>query len=296
MAIVTPVVVACAALAAAGAALVAGALTDTASPERRGVPGPDVRAWGRRAAAGAAGGLAAGAAVWWATGWPVAGGWAALAGAVAPTMAGRGRGRRADQARTEAVARWARMLADQVRVGADLATAVRVSARLAPAPLAPALGRLARRLPIEGPAPALGALADELADPMADLVAAALVMAMTRPTGRVADLLGELARSCEEQAAMRGRVETDRRRVRTVVRGSALAIFGWLVAIFVLSGHYFDPYTSASGQAMLVVVGAAFAAGVWGLARMDTLAAPPRLLLARPDLVAGDPARPGVRR
>jgi Flp pilus assembly protein TadB len=278
--VVAPVTIAVlveAVLAAAGVA----ALVWAASPDGPAAISPDRAAGLRRVGAGAASGAAAGVVVGVATGWPVAGAWAAVAGFAAPAVLAKGRGRRAQTARVDAVARWARMIADQVRVGADLGTALRLSARHAPAPLAAALDRLARALVSDGPEVALARFADQLADPMADLVAGALTMAMTRPTGHVADLLAELARACEEQAGMRLRIEADRRRVRTVVRASAVAIGGWLAAIFALSGHYFDPYTTASGQLMLVIVGGAFAAGTWGLVRMDTVSAPPRLMLNR---------------
>src|SRR5438094_111914 len=66
--------------------------------------------------------------------------------------------------------------------------------------------------------PALRAFADDLADPTADLVVAALVVAAGTHAGRLGDLLGALARAARDEATMQLRVEAGRARTRTAVR------------------------------------------------------------------------------
>jgi Flp pilus assembly protein TadB len=234
-----------------------------------------VRAWAARVVVG----VVAGGAVWAVTGWPAAAGWVGLLASWLPSLAGRGRAQRAEADRVEALARWTEMLRDQVRVGGDVAQAVTGAARVAPGPIARPAERLAGRLAVGETAVALAAFAAEVDDPMAEVVAAALTMAMSRPTGRLADLLGELARAIREQASVRLRVEADRRRLRTVTWGVLAAVGGWLTVIYVLSGRYLSAYDGAAGQAVLLVAGGAFAAGLTALARMDRLASLPRLAL-----------------
>jgi Flp pilus assembly protein TadB len=235
-----------------------------------------LRAVGPRAASG----VGAGGLVWVVTGWPVAGLWVGLLAGWLPSLAGRSRARRADADRVEAVARWAEMVRDQVRVGADVAQAITGAAVVAPEPIAGPAARLGRRISVGDTDEALAGFADELNDPMGDVLAVALAMALSRPTGRLSDLLGELARATREQASVRLRVETDRQRLRTVTWGVLVAVAGWLTAIYVLSGRYLAAYDSATGQAVLLIAGGAFAAGLAGLARMDRVAVGPRLSLS----------------
>ena len=224
--------------------------------------------------------VAVGGLVWAVTGWPAAGLWVGVLAGWLPSLAGRGRARRAETGRVEAVARWAEMVRDQVRVGADVAQAIAGAAAVAPESIAGPAGRLARRLSGGDTAAALAVFAAEVDDPMADVVAVALAMAVSRPTGRVSDLLGELSRATREQASVRLRVEADRARLRTVTWGVLVAVGGWLSAIYVLSGRYLAVYDRPIGQAVLLLAGAAFAAGLGGLARMDRVAAGSRLALS----------------
>ena len=224
-------------------------------------------------------GALVGAAVGGATGWPAAGLWSAALVAWLPSLARRGRERRATVARVEAVARWAEMLRDQVLVGADLAQAVRGSARVAPAPIAPAVQALDARLAVMEPAEALAAFAAEVDDPMAELLAAGLRFSLTRRTAKLADLFAEVARTTREQASMRRGIEAERRRLRTVVWGALSAVTAWLVLIYLLSGAYLAPYDTGRGQAVMFLAGAAFAGGLAALSKMDRIGAPVRLHL-----------------
>ena len=206
-----------------------------------------------------------------ATGWPVAGLWVGALGFAGPSLLGVNRRRARDVERIEAVATWAEMLRDQAVAGADLAQAVQVSAGHAPPALAEPVARLAIRLRRQSPEEAFRAFALEVADPTADLVAAALTVAFTGQARRVGDVLATLAVSAREQASMRLRVERDRARVRTVARSTGAVVIGWTVLVYLISGRFFATYSTLTGELVLTVIGGLFAIGILGLARLDRL-------------------------
>ena len=211
------------------------------------------------------------------TGWPVA---AVLIGALAaalPSMVG-GRAQREQQlAKIEAVAAWAEMLRDTVAAGSGLSEALRATAPVAPAPLRPAVEGLSVRMDRGDVVTALRWFGDEVADPMADLVVAALTMAATEQARRLGDLLGTLAAATREQAAMRLRVEASRARTRTVSAAVAGIAAASAVGFLMFDRSYLQPYDTAVGQLVLAGVGGCFGMAFWLLARMGRIPNPPRL-------------------
>jgi tight adherence protein B len=205
------------------------------------------------------------------TGWPVAGLWVGALGFATPSLLGVNQRRSREVERIEAVAVWAEMLRDQAAAGADLAQAVQVSAGHAPPVLAQPVARLAIRLRRQPPEEAFREFSREVADPTADLVASALTVAFTGQARRVGDVL---AASAREQASMRLRIERDRKRVRTVARGTGGVVIGWTVLVYLISGRFFATYSSFTGQLVLLLVGGLFAVGIAGLARLDRLPGP----------------------
>lgn len=231
--------------------------------------------WWWRAPLGAVVGLA----VWAVTGWPAAGWWCGWAAAWVPSLVFRSRGRAGEMARAMAVARLAGMMRDQVVVGADVAQAVRGSVELAPSVIAPAVRDLADRLGTEDPGEALAAFADQVDDPMAEMLAASLRFAFTRRTGKLADLFDELAKGTEAQVTMRRSIEKDRRRLRGMTWKVMGVVSVWLVGIYLWSGSYLAPYDGFTGQVVMAGVGAVLAGGLVGLSRMDRIGMPARLRL-----------------
>ncbi|HET9732293.1 MAG TPA: hypothetical protein VFP54_06410 [Acidimicrobiales bacterium] len=260
----------------------------------RGAPGRPVRAardLGRQLE-GRAGWLAAagGAAVLVgaATGWPVA---ALLAGAgvwAVPKLFVESKEQAAVIAQVEAVAGWAEMLRDTMAGAAGLEQAIAASAPVAPLPIRAEVAALAARAERDRLGTALRAFADELADPTADLVVAALLLASEHQAGRLGELLGTLASSARDQATMRLRVEAGRARTRTSVKVIVGVTSGLALFLAVLNHGYLSPYSSPTGQLVLGLVGCLFAAGFAWLARMSRPARPARLLRAqaRPALEA----------
>jgi hypothetical protein len=205
------------------------------------------------------------------TGWPVAGLWVGALGFAAPSLLGVNQRRAQQVERIEAVAVWAEMLRDQAAAGADLVQAVQVSAGHAPPALAQPVARLAIRLRRQPPEEAFREFSREVADPTADLVAAALTVAFSGQARKVGDVLATLAVSAREQASMRLRIERDRKRVRTVARGTGAVVVGWTVLVYLISGRFFATYSTFTGQLVLLLVGGLFAVGIVGLARLDRL-------------------------
>jgi tight adherence protein B len=212
------------------------------------------------------------------TRWPVGALLAAGAGAMLPGLAGGRAARQAAVASAEAIAAWSEMLRDTLAGAAGLEQAIVASAPVAPAPIRPQVLALATRLDRQPLAPALEAFADDLADPTADLVVAALMLASRTQARRLGDLFGALARAARDDATMRLRVEAGRARTRTsarIVVGATLAMAAGLV---VTNRGYLAPYSSALGQLVLAGVGGLFAAAFWSLGRMARIQEPQRLL------------------
>lgn len=202
------------------------------------------------------------------TGWPVG---AVLAGAAAAVSLGVIGGRAvrgAVIAKIEAIATWAEMLRDTVAAGAGLAEAIRASAAVASALIAGSVRALSLRMEWGRLVPALRAFADDVADPMADLIVAALILAALEQARRLGELLGALAAAIREQVVMRMRVDASRARTRsaaTAVTGISLfAAIGFLA----FDRPFLDVYDIAEGQFAFALIGLCFATAFYLLVWM----------------------------
>jgi tight adherence protein B len=236
------------------------------------------RAWRRTARRLPAAGVTA-AAVAVLTGWPVAALLSVPAVLALPGVLGPDRGHAAAVARVQAIASWAEMLRDTLAAAGGLEQAILATAPIAPPPLAPAVRALAedlrrgRRL-----ADALDALAADLADPTADLVVAALQLAAAGQATDLAELLGALAASARDHAAMQQRLAAARARTRTTVRIITATTLALAAVLAAADRSYLAAYNTATGQLVLLAVGALFATGLAWLARLARLDHPGRLL------------------
>ncbi|MCQ4084392.1 type II secretion system F family protein [Streptomyces sp. RB6PN25] len=213
------------------------------------------------------------------TDWPVASVLAALAAGVLPKLVGPDRAARARTERLEAVAVWAEMLRDTLSAAAGLEQAILATAPLAPDALRPHTTALATRIERgEALGASLRLFGQEVGDPVVDVVAVALVMAAERQARKLADLLGSLAASTREQVAMRLKIDASRARVRTSVRVVTGTTLGMAAGLMVLNRPYLQPFSGLTGQLMLTVVGALFAAGFAWLARIAHIPDEPRIL------------------
>jgi len=247
----------------------------------RGVPVPlrgRTRISRQRVLTRLAGAAAAAIVVGALTGWPIGALLAAAAAWVLPDLLRGGPSRARSVARVEAIAVWTEMMRDTLAGAAGLEQAILATAPVAPAPIRPEVGALAARLSSDRLVPALRAFAADLADPTADLVVAALLLAAEHEARQLGPLLGSLAQAARDQVNMRLRVEAGRARTRTSVRVVVGATLFMAAALVVLNRSYLAPYGSAAGQFVLAVVGGCFAAAFAWLTRLARPAERDRVL------------------
>ncbi|MFI9452520.1 type II secretion system F family protein [Amycolatopsis sp. NPDC052450] len=236
--------------------------------------------------------VGAGALTGAATGWVIGAVLAAAGAWFLPRLVGPDRAHARRVARIEAIASWTEMLRDVLSAAAGLEQAILATAPLAPAAIRGEVTALTARLESgQRLAPALRTLARELDDPTADLVLAALVLAAEHQARQLGDLLGSLATTAREQAAMRMRVETGRARTRTSVRVIVATTLAFAAGVVLFNRAYLDVYNTATGQLVLLLIGSLFAAGFAWLARIATGGRQPRVLIL--DSPAAGGARDG---
>ena len=215
----------------------------------------------------------AGTITWTLTSWPVAALLAALALWWLPRHLAPDRTVTAEADRIEAVAAWAEQLRDLISASAGLHQAIRASAGTAPAPIREDVCGLADDLTAgQDLDRALVEFAHRVDNETADLVVAALTMAVQRHAADLAALLGTLAEAARDRAAMLVRIQASRARTRTSVRIITATSLTMAAGMAVLNGPFFAPLGSAGGQVVLALVGALWAVALWWLSR---LAEPP---------------------
>jgi tight adherence protein B len=219
------------------------------------------------------------------TGWVVGAVLAGLAAWALPRVLGRDPEHARRVARIEAIATWTEMLRDTLSAAAGLEQAILATAPLAPTAIRSEVGELAAGIENgDRLAPALRRLGERLNDPVGDLVIAALLLAAEQQTRQLTELLGSLADAARGQASMRMRVEAGRARTRTSVRVIVGTTLAFAVAVVLLNRNYMGAYDSATGQIVLLGIGALFAAGFAWLNRIARVAQPDRFLSTTADL------------
>jgi Flp pilus assembly protein TadB len=213
-----------------------------------------------------------------ATRWVVAGvgigllalGWRSLGGAVAERRA---------MNRLEGLAVWTESLRDTIAGAVGLEQAIPSSLRVAAPTIRGPLENLVDRLHTRVPMPeALRRFADELNDPSADLIIAALIInARLRGPG-LRDLLGALAGSVREELDMRRKVAAERRSTRRSVQIVVGIAVGLAVGMALFNHSYVKVYDDPLGQVVLVFVAALYAAGFFWLRKLANFDSPERLL------------------
>jgi tight adherence protein B len=220
----------------------------------------------------------AGALGWGLTGWPALGLAAAGAALGLPAILRADARAAAQIERVEAVEEWSRRVADVVAIGVGLEQALQTAARTAPAPVAGEAATLAARIAARMPTEeALRRFADELADPTADLVVAALILAARRRGPGVAAALTALADSVGEEVAARRRIEADRAKPRATAR-AVTAITLLIMAAGLLNRGYTAPYGTALGQVVLAATLGFFGAALWWMHSMTRSVPQARIL------------------
>jgi len=212
------------------------------------------------------------------TGWPAAAFTAGCAAAVAPMLIGARTRRNAALAKTEALASWAEMLRDTMASHAGVREAIAVSARVAPIPIRAEVRALAVRSERSTLGSALRRFATDVADPVGDLIVAALVIADERQAQKLVELLSEIASSARAQAAMRVRVETGRARTYASSRSLVVITLALAIGLILFSPTFMEPFDDVTGQLVLAFIGLLFAGALWGLVQLGRPVEAPRLL------------------
>lgn len=218
---------------------------------------------------------------WLLTGWIAM----ALAGAVAGWWAPtpwRTRGRHQRELElVEAIATWTEQLRDTLAAANGLEHAIGATARLAPAPIAGAVGRLGARVDYESLPNALRRFADEVDHPMADFVVAALVTAAEKEAREIGALLTHLATCARDEARMRSRVWVGRARTRSAVRIIVVVVVVFVAGLMVLDRDYLAAYDTPSGQVVLAAILGGFAFSFVAMERMGRMVMPERFVRRR---------------
>jgi Flp pilus assembly protein TadB len=233
-------------------------------------------------------GLVAGVITLLATGWAVAAIGVALLVFSWRGVSGAASERRA-LARLEGLASWTESLRDTIAGAVGLEQAIPASLRVASDTLREPLEALVDRLHTRTPMPAaLQRFADDLDDPGADLIIAALIInARLRGPG-LRDLLGALARSVREELDMRRKITADRRSTRRSVQIVIGVSVGLALVLAVLDKSFLAPYNGLLGQCVLVIVVVVYGAGVVWLRKLAAFEAPQRLLTTAPVAAQAD--------
>jgi Flp pilus assembly protein TadB len=201
---------------------------------------------------------------------------------------------RRNMARLEALATWTESLRDTIAGAVGLEQAIPASLRAAaPAlrdPLAQLVDRLHTRMPM---AEALHRLADDLADPSADLIIAALIInARLRGPG-LRDLLSALSAAIREELDMRRKVNAERRSTRRSAQIVLGVSVGLALGLALFNQGYLHSYDTPIGQLVLAAVVALYAAGFVWMRRLATFDVPQRLLTG-PSPALAEPPNPAA--
>ena len=201
-----------------------------------------------------------------------------LAGWMVPGLTGLRARRRRQMARTEAVASWAEMLRDLLTSSAGLQEAIGTSARVAPEAIGKEVSALYVRAQRGDLGAALRRFAQDLGDPVADTVVAALLISESRVASDLCGMLAAVATSTRDTVAMQQRVAAARARIYRTSQLIA-GIVTFFVAVLVLTNRtYLEPFGTATGQVVLIVVLALVVGAIWAMLSLSRPAVTPRLL------------------
>jgi Flp pilus assembly protein TadB len=205
-------------------------------------------------------------------------GFMAFAGSRGVIKARRERG--SDLARIEALAGWVENLRDVLSAGDQPLGAIAATVATCPHPIRQEVRRLAAGLSRQDPDLVLRRFADDLNDPIGDLVAAGLLIAI-RQGARTVGVLSALAEQARSHADRRRIIESERAPARREVQ-LLTVIMGLLVAGLLVMGRseYLKAYETASGQVFLSAALLGFGALILRVQQLARFARPSRFLTA----------------
>lgn len=182
--------------------------------------------------------------------------------------------------RTDALASWIENLRDVLIAGDQPIGAIAATVATAPPLIRPHVRRLSAGLGRQEPDIVFRRFADDIDDPLGDLVAAGLLIAVQRGARTVA-VLSALAEQARQQADRRRLVEAERAPVQREV-GLLTLIMGSLIVGLLVFGRadYLRPYETGGGQLFLAVVIAIYAVLLLRVQRLARYPKPSRFLMS----------------
>jgi len=184
--------------------------------------------------------------------------------------------------RTEALAAWVENVRDVLQSGNQPVGAIGATTETCPPSIRPHVRSLFARLSAGQPAEvAFRRFADDMDEPLADLVAVGLLIAVSRGA-ETEDVLSALAAQARHQADRRRIVEAERAPMRREVWMVSLVMCVLLAGVFVFArSSYLDAYDSASGQFFLAAVLIGYGALLVWVGRLASFPQPSRFLTLR---------------
>ena len=180
--------------------------------------------------------------------------------------------------RVEALATWTEQLRDVLMAGDQPIGAIQATVSTCPEPVRPQVRALAARLGRQPEQVVLRQFADELDDPTADLIAAGLLVALTKG-GRAERVLSSLAQQARHQAERRKLLEAEREPARREVWWvTGLMTLQLLGGLLFARSSYLAPYRTFTGQVVLGVLLAAFLGLIIYVQRLSRFTRPARFL------------------
>ena len=203
----------------------------------------------------------------------------AIVGWLANSMRIRRTGADVGVERTEALASWVENVRDVLQSGNQPVGAIGATTDTCPPSIRPHVRSLFARLSAGQPAEiAFRRFADEMDEPLADLVAVGLLIAVSRGA-ETEDVLSALATQARHQADRRRIVEAERAPMRREVLMVSLVMCALLGGVFLFArSSYLDAYDDMSGQVFLALILVGYGALLIWVGRLATFPQPSRFL------------------
>ena len=180
--------------------------------------------------------------------------------------------------RVEALATWIEQLRDVLMAGDQPIGAIQATVATCPEPVRPQVRALASRLGRQSEQVVLRQFADDLDDPTADLIAAGLLVALTKG-GRAERVLSALAQQARHQAERRKLLEAEREPARREVWWVTGLMTAQLIGGLVFArSSYLAPYRTFGGQVVLCALLGAFLALIVYVQHLSRFTRPARFL------------------
>jgi tight adherence protein B len=193
---------------------------------------------------------------------------------------GRQRSASREIARLDSIASWIENVRDVLMAGEQPIGAITSTVTACPPLLRPHVRRLAIGLGRQDPAIAFRRFADEIDDPVGDLVAAGLSIAVVRGA-RTVRVLSALAEQTRQQVERRRLIEAERAPSRREVQALTLIMSALVVALMVFGrSQYLDAYDTGGGQLFLAASLAGYAALIVRVQRLAQFPRPARFITA----------------